>query len=52
MAEKIIPAVRQRSDSARFLILRPAHTVPSVDIDILALQGHLLACNHVVFGHL
>ena len=49
MAEEIIEASGERRDPARLLILRSAHTIPSVDIQELSLQGHLLSSDEISF---
>ena len=42
MAEKEVPARGKRRDAARFLILRPADTIPPVDVEVFALKHHIL----------
>ena len=49
LAEQIVPTCDQRSDSAGFLILGTAHAIPPVDVQILALECHLLPCYQLVW---
>ena len=44
VAEKEIPTRSERCDSARFLILRPTNTIPPVDVEVFALDHHVLSC--------
>ena len=48
MAEKIVPARRERCNAARFLILWPTHTVPPVDVKVFALEDHLVSLNQFI----
>ena len=49
VAEEIVEAGGKRCDPARLLVLRSAHTVPSVDIQELSLQGHLWPSDKISF---
>ena len=49
MAEKIVPAGHERCNTAGLPVLGSTNTVPSVDIEVLALHCHFKPCYHIGF---